>query len=53
MLVEAKEFPKISFDSIPISCRSNLLFHHDAQSMEPQFILLKKEDEMLGMDPFA
>jgi len=29
MFVEAKEFSKISFHSIPISCWPDLLLHHD------------------------
>lgn len=51
MFVEAKEFSRIPFDSIPISRRSSLFFYHHTQSMEPQFILEEKEDEPFRLNP--
>jgi hypothetical protein len=50
MLVKAEEFPKISFHAIAVGRRSNLFFYDPTQSMEPQFIILDEENEILGLD---
>jgi hypothetical protein len=44
--MEAEKFPKIPFDSIAISGRPDLFFHHQAQPVKAQSVLLKEEDEM-------
>jgi hypothetical protein len=44
--VEAEKFPEIPFDSIAISGRPDLLFHHHTQPVKPQSVLLKEEGEM-------
>ncbi len=47
-LVKPKEFPQISFDSIPVGRLSDFFFHHDAQPVKRIFILLRKKDEVWG-----
>jgi hypothetical protein len=44
--MEAKKFPEIPFDSIAISGRPDLLFHHHPQPVKTQSVLLKEEGEM-------
>ena len=51
-LMEAEKFPGIPFDSIAISGRSDLLLHHHTQPVKPQFVLLKEEGEMFGLNSF-
>ena len=50
--MEAEKFPGIPFDSIAISGRSDLLLHHHTQSVKPQFVLLKEEGKMFGLNSF-
>jgi hypothetical protein len=52
-LMEAKKFPEIPFDSIAISGRPDLLFHHHTQPVKPQSVLLKDEGEMLGLNSLS
>ena len=51
--MEAEKFPGIPFDSIAISGRPDLLFHHHTQPVKPQFVLLKEEGEMFGLNSFS
>ena len=44
--MEAEKFPGIPFDSIAISGRPDLLFHHHPQPVKTQSGLLKEEGEM-------
>ena len=44
--MEAEKFPEIPFDSIAISGRPDLLFHHHTQPVKTQSVLLKEEGEM-------
>ena len=44
--MEAEKFPGIPFDSIAISGRPDLLFHHHTQPVKAQSVLLKEEGEM-------
>lgn len=44
--MEAEKFPEIPFDSIAISGRPDLLFHHHTQPVKTHSVLLKEEGEM-------
>ena len=46
MLVEAKKFSNISFDSISKKGRPDLLFNDNTQSMKRIFIFPNEEDEV-------
>ena len=47
LFVESKKFPCITFDSISKDRRSDLLFRHNAQSMEGMVVFQKEEDKSL------
>jgi len=47
LLVQAKELPEITLQSISEARRTDLLLYDDAQSMKPSLIFLEKEDVML------
>ena len=51
--MEAEKFPGIPFDSIAISGWPDLLFHHHTQPVISQFILLKEEGEMFGLNSLS
>ena len=51
--VKTEKFPKIPFDSIAIGGRPDLLFHHHSQPVKPQFVLLKEEGEMFGLNSLS
>ena len=51
--MEAEKFPKIPFDSIAISGRSDLLFHHHTQPVKTQSVLLKEEGEMFWLNSLS
>jgi len=44
--METEKLSEIPFDSIAISGRPDLLFHHQPQPVKTQSVLLKKEGEM-------
>jgi hypothetical protein len=48
--MEAEKFPEIPFDSIAISGRADLLFHHHTQPVKPQFVFMKEEGKMFGLN---
>lgn len=45
--MEAEEFPKIPFHSIPKGSRADLFFHDNAQAMKFILIFQEKKDEIL------
>jgi hypothetical protein len=51
--METEKLPEIPFDSIAISGRSDLFFHHHTQPVISQFVLLKEEGEMFGLDSLS
>lgn len=51
--MEAEKFSEIPFDSIAIGGWADLFFHHHTQPVKPQFVFLKEEGDVFGLNFFS